>query len=279
MQAMLASVDECRVSLEWVDSCKAGLEAIKEDQHDLYLVDLHLGDGSGLDILRAGVEWDIRRPLIMLTSDTDRGADAHAAKAGAADYLIKGHFDAAHLERAIRHALERQTLLNQLRDAALVDDLTGILNRRGFMNLAEQALATADRTRTRLEVLFIDLDNMKAINDSYGHDSGNRALRCVGTGLRDAVRRSDIVGRLGGDEFAILAHETGVDHSPRLTERIRAAVAHQCATLPFPVNISIGVSHCGPGETPTMDDLLSAADRAMYREKTGRRPSEGNLFS
>ncbi len=164
---------------------------------------------------------------------------------------------------------ERCRLEQELRELALVDDITGLHNRRSFMLLAEQAVKEAGRAQRPVIALFVDVDQLKAINDTHGHAAGDRALRLVAGALRAACRESDIIGRLSGDEFGIVlaeAHELG-----GLEARVRCRVAEAANQTPYPLSVSIGIAQCQPGEACTLAELLERADRAMYAEKAAKR--------
>ena len=164
---------------------------------------------------------------------------------------------------------QRQQLEEALAELALVDDITGLHNRRSFILLAEQALKEAIRAGRPVIALFLDVDGLKAINDNYGHREGNRALRLVAAALRAACRDSDIISRLSGGEFAILlAEATELDG---LEGRVRGRLAEAAAEAPYPLAVSIGVAHLEAGSKCTLADLFERADRAMYREKASKR--------
>jgi diguanylate cyclase (GGDEF)-like protein len=169
----------------------------------------------------------------------------------------------------VEDASERRRLEAELWELALVDDLTGLHNRRSFMLLAEQALKEAARAQRPLITLFLDVDNLKAINDTHGHAEGDRALRLIAGALRAACRGSDIIGRLSGDEFAIVlaeAHE--VDG---LEGRVRCRVAEAAQQTSYPLSVSIGVGRCEPGEDCDLAELFERADQAMYADKASKR--------
>ena len=164
---------------------------------------------------------------------------------------------------------ERRRLEELLSELALVDDVTGLHNRRSFMLLAEQALKEAVRAQRPLITLFLDVDHLKEINDTYGHAAGDRALRLIADALRAACRDSDIIGHLSGDEFAIVlaeAHELD-----GLEGRVRCRVAHAAEQTDYPLSVSIGVAMCQPGEHCTLADLFERADQAMYADKAAKR--------
>ena len=108
------------------------------------------------------------------------------------------------LARAIRYAIERKRSERELLEAARFDAVTGLINRSYFLGLLEHALDRASRNQTVVEVLFLDLDNFKNVNDSLGHAAGDELLCQVGKRLRQCVRNSDVVARFGGDEFTVM---------------------------------------------------------------------------
>ena len=167
---------------------------------------------------------------------------------------------------------ERRHFEEVLSELALVDDLTGLHNRRSFMLLAEQALKESVRGQRPLIGLFLDVDGLKAINDTRGHAEGDRALRLIARALRAACRESDIIGRLSGDEFAIVLAEAHELDS--LEGRVRGRVAEAAKQADYPLSVSIGVAQCAPDEPCTLAGLFERADQAMYAEKAAKRRRE-----
>ena len=169
---------------------------------------------------------------------------------------------------ALRHAVET------IRTLSHTDELTGLLNRRGFMTLAEQQMRTSMRTGNRLWLLFADLDGLKDINDRLGHAAGDRALcevaRLLGTTL---FRRADIVARFGGDEFAVLATEISHMDGDTLVGRVEEAVrrANETPGRECPLSVSVGVASFDPDCPQTLDELIRDADRRMYEAKHAQR--------
>ena len=175
-----------------------------------------------------------------------------------------------------RDISERLALQDLLREAALVDELTGLHNRRSFNELAEHQISTADRDSTSLDLLYLDVDAFKEINDSYGHAAGDETLQAVARLLQDVCRSSDVVARLGGDEFAVLLRDATPAQLAGLVDRIASGLAVSVAVADHtPVTVSIGVSHHEPGQT--LARLLAAADREMYAEKRRRSPARAAL--
>ena len=150
----------------------------------------------------------------------------------------------------------------------------GLHNRRAFILLAEHAVKEAVRAHRPVIALVADVDDLKAINDTWGHAEGDRALQQVADALQGSCREADIVGRLSGDEFAILLAET--HDLDGLERRVRDRLARAARGLAYPLCLSIGVASCEPGHPHDcyLPDLLHRADQAMYADKTRhRRPT------
>ncbi len=161
-----------------------------------------------------------------------------------------------------------------LRALALVDELTDLYNRRGFSILAEQQLKMAHRGKRRMMLLFADFDGLKQINDTLGHQEGDRALIETAEALKETFRESDIIARIGGDEFVVLAIET--NRSPaeilarRLQENLEARNAREGRR--YKLSLSVGLARYDPEHPCSIDELLAQADRAMYEKKRGNEP-------
>ncbi|MCF6744027.1 diguanylate cyclase [Blastococcus sp. KM273128] len=168
---------------------------------------------------------------------------------------------------------EQRALEDALRDAALHDPLTGLPNRNLLLDRLDQTLAAAERARRPMAVLYCDLDGFKPVNDTAGHAAGDEVLVEAARRLAGAIRPGDTVARIGGDEFVVLCPEAGSERAAQvIADRITAAFdlpLRRANGDEHAVGISIGVTLCGPGETP--DSALAASDAAMYRVKAARR--------
>jgi diguanylate cyclase (GGDEF)-like protein/PAS domain S-box-containing protein len=165
---------------------------------------------------------------------------------------------------------ERRLLEQEMVRQARTDSLTGLANRRHFMELAKLELARALRHKKQLSVLMVDLDDFKLVNDCHGHHIGDSLLRAVADTIRKTLREIDIAGRLGGEEFGILLPESDTRQSAEVAERLRQEVAHTVVALAgeqiLSVTASIGISTLSD-ENATIDKMLSLADKAMYDAK------------
>jgi two-component system sensor histidine kinase/response regulator len=182
-----------------------------------------------------------------------------------------------------RDVTDLRAARSMLQEQSETDALTGVYNRRGFIQVAGMALEGARQSGRQPAVFFIDLNGMKRINDSLGHPEGDRLLMDLTWILRACFRTTDIVGRLGGDEFVVLAPDAG-DHADVLRERLRAAVDqfNTGGERSYRISVSIGLSTCEPGEAVGLHDLVEQADRRMYEDKLlrgTRRGSGADLLS
>ncbi len=163
---------------------------------------------------------------------------------------------------------ERKRLEEKLLAQSIIDELTGLYNRRGFLTLAQQQLNLAERAKKRIVLFFMDLDRMKWINDTLGHQTGDAALVEVASALRQTFRKSDIIGRMGGDEFAVLA----IDAAPHVEEtvtRLRKCLDNRAGpgTSGYRLSLSVGAAHFDAHSPTSLDDLICEADNLMYGEK------------
>jgi diguanylate cyclase (GGDEF)-like protein/PAS domain S-box-containing protein len=169
---------------------------------------------------------------------------------------------------------ERKALEGQLEQQAHLDYLTGLNNRRHFMEQGETELARAQRHGRALSILMLDIDHFKQFNDTYGHKAGDQVLQKLAEVMHETLRTVDILGRIGGEEFAVLLPETGVAEAVEVAERLRRNVEQASvvfeAGLPQHFTVSIGITTQREKET-NLDILLSEADRALYRAKDAGR--------
>ena len=259
--------------LERVPRLTTGLERLGHGQVDVILLDLDLPDSEGLVSLERAAAFAPDVPIVVLTRVDDEGLALESVQGGAQDFLVKGELTGSMLTRAIRYAVERHRLMSALRSLSLIDDLTGLYNRRGFSDLGDQYLKLARRTGRSATLIFLDVDRFKTINDTLGHHMGDRALLRIADILRQTFRRSDIIGRLGGDEFAVLAPESSGDPPEVLVHRVKGAVREfdSASPEPYRLSVSVGVARFDGDALVRLDDLLAEADAAMYEEKRAKR--------
>lgn len=215
-------------------------------------------------------------PFIILAEAAQEAAAVEAVRAGAQDYLIGEHLTPVSAARAVRCAVERHRHLADLRDQSLRDPLTGLYNRRGFVALANTQLRMARRGHRHCLLICADLDHLKTINDTWGHEAGDRAVVAAAKVLLGSIRDSDIVARFGGDEFVALAYDAGSEALPGVVGRIEQGLREVVGrlTLPHPLGLSLGAVEFDGGTRVELSRLIEQADRALYREKEARRGAD-----
>lgn len=175
----------------------------------------------------------------------------------------------AEIERLLDRIAHLEDRVRMLDELAYQDPLVSIPNRRGFLRELESSIARVSRYGENAAMLFVDIDGLKQINDSFGHQAGDEALIQVAKALVNGVRKSDCVARLGGDEFGILlAHAD--EESANETARRLTSVIESCELrfngYTLPLGVAIGVAMIAASDTS--DSIMARADRAMYREKS-----------
>ena len=261
------------IELEWAGELSQALARLSQGGIDVVLLDLDLPDSEGMVTFERTYAFAPDVPIVVLTDTKDEAVGVSTVQGGAQDFLVKSEILPVVLARAVRHAIERHRLLSALRSLSLIDDLTGLYNRRGFADLGEQYLKLARRTARGVTTVFLDVDRFKTINDSLGHHVGDRALIKVADILKATFRRSDIIARLGGDEFAVLALEASGESSDLLIERLRERFKefNQSSREPFQLSVSIGIARHDGDMRVRLEELVSEADNAMYDEKRRKR--------
>jgi diguanylate cyclase (GGDEF)-like protein len=240
---------------------------------DVILADLNLPDSRGTETVTSLQTSYPDIPLVIVSAWEDEAISLRSVKAGAQDYVVKGHIDGANLHRVIRYAVERKRTELELVRLAHYDQLTSLPNRTLLRERVEHALARAVRAGAGVATLVLDMDRFKETNDMLGHDTGDKLLVEVAQRIRASVRDQDTVARLGGDEFAVVLE--GVSEAKEVLpviERIIDSLAEVTTIGGHEVNssISVGIAMF-PENGSNLSELLRAADLAMYQAKSSGR--------
>ncbi len=281
--------------LRFATNGENALQLIRQDPPDLILLDVEMPGMYGLDVCSELKRDPLLRdiPVIFLTSHGDEATEIAGFMAGGADFISKPP-TAALLQARVRTHLRLKQASDALREAALIDGLTGITNRRRFDESLSTEWLRAARGHRPLAMIMIDIDLFKAYNDHYGHQAGDHALRDVAQAMELALLRpGDHVARYGGEEFVLLLPETDTEGALTVARRLRQAVdalaiPHETSPFDARLTISMGISAYDRGcrswqmadETArsndafppyTGEDLLAAADQALYAAKSAGR--------
>ena len=214
--------------------------------------------------------------VVVVIPHYDEATFIEAIRQGADDCLTAAQIDAPGILRVLLLANERHRVSSSLRAAAFTDELTGLYNRRGYVTRASSLLRVADPKM--VWQIFFDVDELKIINDTFGHWAGDRALMEVAAVLRQAFRASDIVARVGGDEFAVLAVAPADAAPESWTARWREPFTALANRRDLPLSVSVGLAQPDENGSMTPDDLLTRADTTMYTAKRLRKKLVDNAL-
>jgi len=278
--SLLAVLAGAGIAATGAASAEQALAVHADQPPALVVIDYLLPDRNGLDLAQALKERDPTLPILLLTGSSS--LETAIAAVGQVDgYLLKPMATEVFVE-AVRRGLAQGALVAENRNLtsrlerlsqnqALYDPLTGLPNRALLDDRINQALAACRRHHTILAILFIDLDGFKAVNDLFGHQVGDLALRELASRLAEARRRTDTIARFGGDEFVVVCPDVeSVEVAFRMAEVMLAELSRPVviSSTEHRLTASIGIVVTDPGDTQvTADALLRDADLAMYGAK------------
>ncbi len=266
-----------------------GLKLAREKVPDLILLDVVMEDIDGFAVCRwLKVNSDTRDvPVIMLTVRTSLSDRVTGLNIGADDYLAKP-FDDEELEARIFAALrvkasqselrlrnqQLEAMLHSVEAMAITDSLTGLFNRRRFADVLKREFAVTRRYRNTLSCLVIDLDHFKQINDRFGHDAGDQVLKEAARRISSSLREVDLAARYGGEEFAVLLPHTSKTDARIVAERLLSNLRKQefkFGNEIVRITASVGCAGNSDVASGAAEDLVKAADVALYEAKNGGR--------
>ena len=268
----------CNEKFFEVGTAEEGLAICRKEMPDCIILDYNLPDMSGLEFIDELRHLDSKRSsaLIMMTGQGDESVAAESIKRNIDAYLIKNEINEKIIISSIEHAINAKELQQhileqnfQLEILVNEDPLTSLFNRSAFENQAGKALSQASRHDRKVGFLLIDIDNFKAVNDSYGHDVGDRVLQYVSKKMRFRTRKEDILARIGGDEFMLILLDIKSSNDAGLVaDNIVCDISK-----PFVINninirlsSSIGIA-IFPLAGQDLKSLMKAADLALYEAK------------
>lgn len=264
--------------VETVEDGQQALERVRRGGVDLLVLDIIMPKLSGIECCRIVKSMSSEQflPVILLTSKTDIDSRVEGLRIGADDYVGKPFDDRELLARvdnilrikaAHDEVLESKKRLERL---AILDDLTGVYNYRYLHTRLAEEFKRAQRYRYPLACAMIDIDHFKQVNDTHGHDVGDVVLAEVAQRVGDAVREVDVVARYGGEEFLLVCPNTHFAGAVSVAERVWRAVGQRpisAGERRHRVTISVGVSLYPSRDIKSKDQLLKAADEALYQAK------------
>jgi two-component system cell cycle response regulator len=255
-----------------VEDGDLALNALLQNEFDILVVDLYMPGCTGLDVIREAQSANHDVEAIILTGSATFDTAIQALRAGVYDYLTKPLESLTVFELTLSRALERRYLIkenerlfHEIQRLAMTDQLTGLYNRRKLMDGLEIEVQRVKRYGRALSLIMIDLDDLKGINDSFGHTAGDAVLELIADAIREHIRRVDIAARMGGDEFTILLPEADLEMASLVAKRISKKIMNTLFQG-SKVSVSVGVGQWMP-EYESATGFLHAVDQALYQAK------------
>jgi diguanylate cyclase (GGDEF)-like protein len=276
VQELLKDADTGTFEVLHVERLADARQSLMESGAGCVLLDLSLPDASRLEALmqlRAAAP-DV--PIVILSGLQDELLAIKAVQEGAQDYLVKGRVDGHAIGRSITYAVERKHAEMELSHKAMHDALTGLPNRTLFLDRLKHAVMRAKRHHSVMAVMFVDLNGFKPINDTHGHEVGDRLLVALAGRLQEGLRGSDTAARFGGDEFMILCEDvSGLQDVISIAQRILGTIEEPfvIGDERLQVRASMGIA-ITDGKGDTAESLIRNADTAMYGAKEQGVPFE-----
>lgn len=242
----------------------SALDRIQDISFDFMIADVVLPDMNGLELTKRAKALRPEMAVIIMTGFLEDFTYDEVVEAGATDF-IKKPFTIKEITARLKHVRMQE----EMRSLMLRDQLTGVYNRRGFFTMVEHLFKVAKRKKRGMYMLYADLDNLKQINDKFGHQEGDAALEDIAAILKKNYRESDIIARIGGDEFVVIPVGTKGDRIETILERLDKAIeSHNLkSSREYRLSISAGLAFYDPENPSSVDELLARGDRSMYERK------------
>ncbi len=245
IRELLEKIKNVHYKLTHVQRFDEALLEIDNEDYDIVLLDLSLPDEQGVNTVARVCEQAPDIPVVVISGTDDETMAIKALQKGADEYLVKGKVKSHSLSRILRYAIMRHKGRVELQSLSLVDDLTGLYNRKGFMLFAQQQLSLSVRAKRGMILFFIKLNGLKEIKDKSGHQSGDLALIETASILKEVFRDSDIVGRHAEDEFTAIAIESFDANNEIIIKRLQDDLysSNKQANRLYELSLSIGTAY------------------------------------
>ena len=275
IRELIEEIKNVHYELTHVQNLNETLLELDNNNYDIILLDLSLPDEQGVDTVARVCEQAPDIPVVVMSGTDDETMAIKALQKGAQEYLVKGKVQSHALSRILRYAIMRHKGRVELQSLSLVDDLTGLYNKRGFILFAQQQLSLSVRAKRGMILFFIKLNGLKEIKDKSGHQSGDLALIETASILKEVFRDSDIVGRHAEDEFTAIAIESFDANNEIIITRLQDDLysSNKQANRLYELSLSIGTAYYDTEELCSIEKLINRAEESMNEQRNNKKES------
>ncbi|MCI5144671.1 MAG: diguanylate cyclase [Candidatus Electrothrix sp. AR3] len=246
---------------------REALDFLQTKRPDLILLDIMMPEMDGLEACRR-IKADERYkniPVIFITALSDTQNILKAFEVGGNDYITKP-FIREEVQARIKVHIKLKKAIEELAGLAITDELTGVFNRRYALKILTREISLSSRKKKKFVLCYIDIDNLKIINDTYGHNAGDRLITTVVQGVQEVIRASDYLFRMGGDEFMLIFPDAELTALDNLVNRLQKTLNRKEINS-IPIDFSYGFAEFDPQEPIGCKELIKKADTCMYAQK------------
>ncbi|GAX60296.1 two-component sensor kinase [Candidatus Scalindua japonica] len=269
MGKIINEIKNINCEMTHVPQLGEALLELDNEHYDIVMLDLTLPDKQVLDTITRVCERSPEIPVVVMTSMEDEAMAVKALQKGAEEYLIKSKMNSNALSRILRHAIMRHKGRVELQSLSLVDDLTGMYNRKGFLLFAQQQLSIAIRTKRGMILFYIHIEGLNEINRESSRQYEDLAKIETANILKEAFRESDIIARHSRDEFTAIAIESFDANNEIIITRLQEEInnRNKQENRQYKLSLCIGTAYYDTEELCTIEELINRAKKAMIEQR------------
>ncbi len=272
IRELIEEIKNVHYELTHVQDLNEALLELDNDNYDIILLDLSLPGEHGVDTVTRVCEQAPDIPVVVISGTDDETMAIKALQKGAEEYLVKGKVTSHALSRILRYAIMRHKGRAELHSLSLVDDLTGLYNRKGFMLFAQQQLSIAVRTKRGMILFFIHLEGLNEISEKSGRQYEDLAKIETANILKEVFRESDIIARHGRDEFTAIAIDSYDANNEVIITRLQDELKsrNKQENRRYKLSLCIGTAYYDTEELCTIEELINRAKESMIEQKNNK---------
>ncbi len=272
ISGLIKEIKNVHYELIHVQRLDEALLELDNENYDIILLDLSLPDEQGVDTVARVCEQAPDIPVVVISGTDDETMAIKALQKGAEEYLVKGKVKSHSLSRILRYAIVRHKCRVELHSLSLVDDLTSLYNRRGFILFAQQQLSIAVRTKRGMILFFIHLEGLNEISEKSGHQYEDMAKIETANILKEAFRESDVIARHSRDEFTAIAIESFDANNEIIITRLQDELKsrNKQENRQYKLSLSIGTAYYDTEELCTIEELINRAKESMTEQRKNK---------